>query len=156
MKYVIIAGGREFDDYALAARWLDELYLVQTPPSEWTVLCGMAKGADTVGRLWAEDNQIPVLRYPANWTKYGRGAGFIRNGEMAAKADMLVAFWDGESRGTKDMIMKAFDRGLQSHVIRYRRGGDGVIVRHEIIHDQIWRQDDDTVFQCDRGQSLPD
>jgi hypothetical protein len=59
---------------------------------------------DTVGERWAEGRNQKLTRFPANWDKYRKAAGIIRNEEMAAYADGLIAFWDGESRGTKHMI----------------------------------------------------
>ena len=81
-----------------------------------TVVCGMALGVDTFGLNWGKNNGLSVDEYPADWKQYGRRAGFIRNMEMAYNADMLIAFWDGRSRGTKDMIDKALSLGLDIHV----------------------------------------
>ena len=81
----------------------------------WTptvVLCGMAKGADRMGRLWAQKRGIPVEEYPARWLEHGKAAGMIRNRLMAEKGEALVALWDGESRGTKNMIDLAYRKGL--------------------------------------------
>lgn len=86
---------------------------------DWTpsvVLCGGASGADQLGKKWAENHDIPVESYPANWTRYGKAAGHIRNSEMARKAEALIALWDGESPGTKDMIQKARTHGLKIHI----------------------------------------
>jgi len=69
-----------------------------------TVLCGAARGVDLSGKQWADLNNVPVEMYPAEWDLYGKSAGYRRNAEMASKADQLVAFWDGKSRGTKHMI----------------------------------------------------
>jgi uncharacterized phage-like protein YoqJ len=44
--------------------------------------------------------------YPANWRKYGKRAGHRRNQQMADNADALIALWDGESPGTRDMIRR--------------------------------------------------
>ena len=60
--------------------------------------------ADTLGKRYAEEHDIPVMSFPADWNKYKKAAGYIRNQEMAQHADALVAFWDGQSRGTKNMI----------------------------------------------------
>jgi hypothetical protein len=68
------------------------------------IVSGCAKGVDTVGERWAEGRNQKLTRFPANWDKYRKAAGIIRNEEMAAYADGLIAFWDGESRGTKHMI----------------------------------------------------
>jgi hypothetical protein len=62
---------------------------------------------DTLAELWAVENGIPNTRYPADWKRYGRKAGPIRNRLMAENAEALIAIWDGKSRGAMDMIKQA-------------------------------------------------
>lgn len=81
------------------------------------VVCGMARGVDLIGKRWAEYNEIPVAKFPADWDKYDKRAGYIRNVEMAEYADALVALWDGHSRGTANMIQEAKKRNLKILVI---------------------------------------
>lgn len=76
------------------------------------VVCGLAKGADTWGKEWAEQLGFPVKEFPADWEKYGKAAGAIRNKQMADYADAAIVFiWD-DSRGSKHMIetMKTLDK----------------------------------------------
>jgi hypothetical protein len=68
------------------------------------VVSGTARGVDKLGEEWAERKGIPVKRFPADWNKHGKSAGYLRNVEMGEYADALLALWDGESRGTKHMI----------------------------------------------------
>lgn len=68
------------------------------------VVSGGAKGIDTLGEHWAKNNDIPIKVFQANWDLHGKSAGIIRNKEMGNYADILVAFWDYKSRGTKHMI----------------------------------------------------
>jgi len=110
----IIAGGRDCENESVLEDALNECGWVPT-----VVLCGMARGADTLGMLWAERNEVPVEKYPAEWKKHGKIAGPIRNGEMANTGDALIALWDGKSRGTRDMIAKARLKGLKIHIQRY-------------------------------------
>lgn len=86
---------------------------------EITVVCGKARGADTLGERYAEERGYAVHYFPADWDRYGKSAGHIRNEEMAKNADALVAFWDGKSRGTKDMIKLARQYGLRVRVKNY-------------------------------------
>jgi len=81
-----------------------------------TVISGTAAGVDVHGERWAEEQGIPVEKYPADWNKHGKSAGHIRNAEMADVADALVAIWDGESRGTKGMIELALKKGLSLYI----------------------------------------
>lgn len=117
MFRVIIAGGREFDDYEYLKKTMD--YLLHNITEEIFVVCGMARGADTLGERYAKERGYEIHYFPADWDKHGKSAGYIRNREMAENADALVAFWDGKSRGTKNMIMLARQQGLKVRVIYY-------------------------------------
>lgn len=96
---VIIAGSRNIEDPRLVEEAIRDSGFEVT-----TLVSGCAMGVDIVGIMWAEDHNIPILRFPANWSKYGRRAGFIRNKEMSEVGEALIAVWDGESNGTKNMI----------------------------------------------------
>ena len=96
---VIIAGSRNFNDYQFLEKEIDKLDIEID-----TIVSGCAKGADTLGIQYAVEHEIPIKCFPAEWDKYGKSAGFIRNKEMGDYADYLIAFWDGQSRGTKHMI----------------------------------------------------
>lgn len=111
---VIIAGSREFDNYQLLEQICDELL----KGKEVNILCGMARGTDMLGFRYAKERGYKILKYFANWNKYGMAAGPIRNKEMANNADMLVAFWDEKSKGTKNMINIAKRKNLKVIVIK--------------------------------------
>lgn len=72
-----------------------------------TVLSGCACGVDTIGAQWAEERDIPVERYPADWHSFGRAAGPLRNAEMAQRADALLLIWHGDSPGSRNMLERA-------------------------------------------------
>ena len=76
-------------------------------PDQNVVISGGAQGVDTWAAEFAEARGITVVVMRANWKKYGAGAGFKRNGEIVLGADDVVAFWDGQSKGTLDTIRKA-------------------------------------------------
>lgn len=113
---VIIAGGRDCDDYDLLCAKCDRIFLRHKPTA---IICGEARGADLLGKQYAHKHGIEVLSFPAEWDLYGKRAGYLRNEEMADHADALVAFWDGKSKGTKHMIQTAEKRGLLMRVILY-------------------------------------
>lgn len=62
------------------------------------------RGADRIGEQYAKENGLKKTIFKAEWGKYGRAAGPIRNEEMAKIADCVICFWDGKSAGTKSMI----------------------------------------------------
>ena len=78
-----------------------------------SVVWGMAPGVDTMGFKWATERNIPTVPYPADWDRFRKRAGFIRNQQMAENADALVVVWDGKSRGSKDMLQRAERMGLR-------------------------------------------
>lgn len=80
------------------------------------IVSGCARGIDKCGELFAYNHRIKIKRFPANWKKYGKGAGSIRNAEMAEYADALIAIWDGKSRGTLDMITRMRELGKPVYV----------------------------------------
>lgn len=116
---VIIAGGRDFHDYALLKQTMDRL--LSNIENNIVIVCGMARGADRMGERYAKERGLAIDYYPANWDLHGKRAGYIRNEQMVQNADALVAFWDGQSRGTKHMINTAKQYGLKIRVIRYKK-----------------------------------
>lgn len=107
---LIIAGCRYFTDRKLIYEGIDSFIKEYGTPD--LIIEGGAKGVDRMAYYYAKDNDIPVKVFPANWNKYGRAAGPIRNEEMAKHGTHLLAFWDGKSRGTKNMIEMAKKHGL--------------------------------------------
>ena len=87
------------------------------------VVSGGARGVDRLGEAWAELHRVPVRRFPADWARFGRSAGFRRNLEMAAYADCLVALWDGRSPGTRHMVAAMRRAGKPVFVYRPARPG---------------------------------
>ena len=116
---VIIAGGRDFNDYDRLKRKADSLLTVKARTSDIVIVSGHAKGADTLGERYAKEKGFGLELYPADWEAHGKAAGVMRNKRMAEVADALIAFWDGQSRGTWNMIEEAEARKLPIRVIRY-------------------------------------
>ena len=116
---IIIAGGRDFMDYNLLKKKANKILQEKRVSHKIVIISGCARGADTLGLRYASENAFDVEEYPANWDKYGKKAGYMRNVEMAENADALIAFWDGKSKGTKHMIDIATERNLPIRVIRY-------------------------------------
>ena len=114
---VVIAGGREFNDYNLLSTKVS--HLIQNKMPDVAIISGVARGADSLGAKWARDNGITVIEKPANWDKLGRAAGYRRNEEMLQIADAVIAFWDGKSKGTKHMIDISKQAGIPVRVINY-------------------------------------
>jgi hypothetical protein len=104
---VIIAGSRTIHRYDILLEMIEECGWNIT-----TVLSGGAKGVDALGERYADEMNIKLEVYPADWKKHGKAAGPIRNRMMAERADGLIAIMDGYSRGTGNMIETAAKLGL--------------------------------------------
>lgn len=113
---VIIAGGRDFKDYNRLKQVCDKILINQ---NNIEIISGTAGGADTLGERYAQEKGYEVKKFPAKWDEYGKKAGYLRNQEMGEYADGLIAFWDGQSKGTKHMIDIANKNGLKVRVISY-------------------------------------
>ncbi len=116
MFKVIVAGSRTMRDYNLLRRKLDQLLSRQT---DVEIVSGTANGADKLGERYAKDREYALKQFPADWEKYGKRAGYLRNAQMADYADALVAFWDAESKGTMHMIELAKAKGLKIVVVKF-------------------------------------
>jgi hypothetical protein len=110
---LIIAGSRGFNCYPTLALAMFRLGLRPD-----VIISGTARGADQLGEQYGACFGIPVERFPADWDRHGKRAGYLRNVQMAESADTLLAFWDGSSQGTAHMIDIARERGLTAHVWR--------------------------------------
>ena len=103
---LIIAGTRTFGDQ----RHFD--YVMTGWEKDATeVFSGECPGPDRMGERWARQHGIPVRRFPADWAMHGRKAGPIRNAQMAEEADQAIVFWDGRSRGTRNLMEEMRKRG---------------------------------------------
>lgn len=111
---VIIAGGRNITDYDYL---LDAIKKSGFSISE--IVCGKAKGVDSMGEQYSISNNIPVIPFPAIWEVNGvvdKGAGFKRNQQMADYADALILIYNGHSKGSSDMLQRAKKKGLKIFV----------------------------------------
>lgn len=111
---VLVCGSRDFYDRDFLFSTLDSIH-AKTPITE--VIEGEAKGADKLSAAWAVTNNIPVRKFPADWTRYGRGAGPVRNRQMLVEGqpNLVVAFsYDiANSRGTKNMMEQSRLHGVE-------------------------------------------
>ncbi|WP_428380904.1 DUF2493 domain-containing protein [Nevskia ramosa] len=112
MKVAVI-GSRSFADRVLLTQTLDQMEIS-------VLISGGAKGADQLAQSYAESKRIQVEIYKPDW-RIGRGAGPVRNAKIIEACDQVVAFWDGESAGTKDAVAKARAKGRPVKVITFQK-----------------------------------
>jgi len=114
-KKIIVAGGRDFDDAEMMDEALHRFHGILFAE----FVNGMCPtGADKLALEYARSRGRKVHEFPADWS-LGKKAGPIRNAAMAKFSDVLIAFWDGKSPGTRSMIYLALKHGLEVHVHRY-------------------------------------
>lgn len=120
---IIIAGSRNITQknkvfasifYGLASFVTENI----NPLKNLEIVSGCCRGVDKIGEEFADFFKIQKRLFPADWDKYGKRAGYIRNTEMANYADALIAIWDGESKGTKMMINIAKEKGLKIYAYK--------------------------------------
>lgn len=116
---VVIAGSRELTDDHLVEEAVRLSGFTIT-----TVISGAARGVDQLGERWAARHEVPVVRFPADWARYGRAAGLRRNQAMveevarAPEGGAVIAIWDGVSKGTRSTIEFARRCGVEVFVLR--------------------------------------
>jgi len=112
---LLVCGSRNWSDREYLFSILDSVDVASKFQIE-CVIEGEASGADKMAALWADQYEIPVKAFPAQWRTFNKAAGPIRNTQMLdeGKPDVVVAFHENvwESKGTKDMISQALKRGI--------------------------------------------
>ena len=116
MIKLIVAGSRDYTNKERVFKSIDTVNSFYDGDIE--IVSGLARGPDTLGKLWAQSNNKALHEFPADWDRYGKSAGYKRNEQMATFADVLLAFWNGKSPGTSHMINLAKKYGLKVVVVR--------------------------------------
>ena len=104
---IVIAGCRNYNNYDEAKDYIDFCIREIKKNNTIVILSGGCRGADAIGERYAIENGYEIRKFVADWDKYGKAAGPIRNEQMAIEADYIICFWDYKSRGTKSMIENA-------------------------------------------------
>lgn len=117
-RHIVVAGSRTFSDYEQLRDTLDQALSGILQP---VIISGMARGADALGCRYAAERGLRVVQMPARWESDGKQAGYRRNERMGDRADQVICFWDGQSRGTRHMIELAQARQLPVTIVRYSK-----------------------------------
>lgn len=112
-KHFGVIGSRSFSNYELLASSLNN-YVYKGD----VIVSGGAKGADSLAERFAKENSIEFVVYPANWEKFGKSAGFKRNVDIVNSSDIIIAFWDGKSKGTMHSIELAKKMNKKTIIIK--------------------------------------
>lgn len=111
---VAIAGTRSIKNLQLIIDKLDELRIAG---NNNTIITGCANGADNAARNYAFVKNVKIQIHEADWEKYGRAAGPMRNKQMIKNASILICFWNLISPGTRNMITQATKKGIPILVV---------------------------------------
>lgn len=114
---IIIAGGRDFNNYDFLKKEASIFISEIDNGDHIEIVSGGAKGVDLLGEKFAEEKNLELIVFPADWKKFGRAAGPKRNAQMAKYATHLLSFWNGESKGTKSMLTLAKKENLKVKII---------------------------------------
>lgn len=129
---VIIAGGRNYENYKLLKFKMNEI--LKNVTDDIIIVSGKAKGADNLGEIYAREKGYRIKEFPAEWDNfdepciikynnsgkaYNALAGHNRNADMVNYADAAVYFWDGRSTGTANCIKLAKEKGIKIRIIKY-------------------------------------
>ncbi len=117
MSKFAVVGSRNIQDYQMVKEILDNYDIS-------LIISGGAKGIDTLSEQYANDNNIPTKIHYAEWEKFGKSAGMIRNEYIINDADKIIAIWDGFSKGTKNSINHA--KRLKKPLFLYTLGLSGL------------------------------
>lgn len=121
---ILVCGDRNWDDEALINKVLFEYWLLwlesETPEDDFVIIHGAARGADSIAGKIARRQSVKEEAYPAEWDKYHKAAGPIRNQQMLTEGrpTLVLAFHDNieKSKGTRDMVDKAKRAGIETRV----------------------------------------
>ena len=120
--HVAVVGTRDFNNYHLMSNILTNF--IAPIEENIIIVSGGARGADSMAVTYAKIIGLDEpLVFPADWTRYGKAAGHMRNPDIVNAADVLFAFWDGKSTGTADSIELAKNKGIPTCVIYYEKEG---------------------------------
>lgn len=119
MIRLAIVGSRTFTDYARfrteVARYCWDAFAEKDEPRE--IVSGGASGTDAMAERYAAERGWPLAVFPADWKTWGKAAGILRNRDIVRHADRVIAFWDGQSRGTAHTIETARREGVPCCVV---------------------------------------
>lgn len=123
---IAIVGSRDFDDYKYLLNKMEEVVNMNLLQLSYegefpmfSVVSGGARGADKLAERFAEEHGVPIEIFVPDWNRNPKSAGILRNLQIIDASDIIVAFWDGKSTGTKHTIETAAKLGKDVYVFNF-------------------------------------
>lgn len=107
MYRIGVGGCRFFSNYLLLQKEMDLFLHELQLTDDIVIISGHCRGADIMAEKYAKEREYSLRLFPAKWSEYGRCAGVLRNREIVENSDIIIVFWDGKSKGTKNLIDNA-------------------------------------------------
>jgi len=142
-----VVGSRTYIDYERMSQELNEIENIEE------IISGGAKGADELAERYAKEKHIKIKIFHPDWMKYGKEAGKLRNDDIVKESDMIVAFWDMESPGTKDTITKAENLCKPIRIIQFDNKKDDKLCFEE-NNDELYIYGKDTYHLKDEIKKI--
>lgn len=114
MKRIAIIGSRTFNDYDLLSKTLEPY-----KDGISLIVSGGARGADSLGEKWAKENKKSTRIFLPEWKKHGKSAGYIRNKDIVKNSDGVIAFWDGQSKGTQHSFKLCDEMNVPLKIVKF-------------------------------------
>jgi len=130
-----IVGSRDFTNYNVLKVIISNIFYRNDVLKIAEIVSGGAKGADSLGDRFAKENDIPIKLFLPDWNTYGKSAGFRRNKLIVENCDVLLAFWDGKSKGTQHSINIAKELGVSTIIYNYQT--DELITKTNVIENYM-------------------
>lgn len=112
---IAVVGTRNYDDYDHFVGWIK--YYTQNIANVCFVSGGAKSGRDALIKRYAEENEMYIIEHFPQYSVYGKAAPLHRNTLIVNDAEMMIAFWDGKSKGTNDAIEKAKEKGIPIRIV---------------------------------------
>lgn len=116
---IAIVGSRTFTNYEMMCAFIERSLSDAEFNSIEAVVSDGARGADTLAEQYARENGLELIVFPAEWERYGRKAGPLRNVKIIQECDLCFAFWDGQSRGTEHDIDLCKEMGKKYYIYMF-------------------------------------
>lgn len=120
MTSIGIVGSRTFNNYAYMRYRFLQIITENNISEKIQIVSGGAVGADNCAEQLARELGFSIKIYKPNWETHGRSAGFIRNQKIVDASDLVIAFWDGKSKGTFDTIKRTKAAGKKVFIERFK------------------------------------